>query len=304
MKERIQDISRFIKGTQDEHMSAFAAQSAFFIFLSFFPLINLVIAVPKFLPLTENQVIELIGYVLPNRFESYVGDIVIEMYQNSSGSVTILSLVIAIWSAAKGLMAIRNGLNEVYRSREQRNYIIIRSISAIYTVALVILIVVLSLLNVFGTQIAKYVLNKFPEYSNEAWLIISLRGTATFVLLFVLFELMYTIVPTKKLRFKDQVPGSLFAAFAWVFVTKLFSLYIDIYASQSYMYGSLTTVIMLMFWMYMVISFVFVGAQVNEYLLYCRDRNEQYELDKYGKDQNEVWDDDEIDPDESGGKDE
>ncbi len=300
MKERFRDITRFAKETKDEHMGAFAAQSAFFIFLSFFPIINIIISLPKFMYLTEDQVLDIIYYLLPNRFESYVGDIVLEMYQHSSGSLTIISFVIAIWSAAKGLMAIRNGLNEVYRSREQRNYFIIRSISAVYTVALVILILVLSVLNMFGTQIAQFVLSQFPEYASEAWLVISLRGTATFILLFIMFELMYTIVPTKKLKFKNQIPGALFAAFSWVTVTKIFSLYVDIYASKSYMYGSLTTVIMLMFWMYFVITLVFVGAQINEYLQSCRDREEEYELSKYGKDITEVWDDDEIEDPELG----
>ena len=300
MKERIRDITRFANNTKDEHMGAFAAQSAFFIFLSFFPIINIIISLPRVLLLSEDQVLDIIYYVLPNRFESYVGDTVMEMYQHSSGSLTIISFVIAVWSAAKGLMAVRNGLNEVYRSREQRNYFIIRSISSVYTIALVILLLVLSVLNMFGTQIAKFVLSQFPQYANEAWLVISLRGAATFVLLFVMFELMYTIVPTKKLRFKNQVPGALFAAFAWVTVTKIFSLYIDIYASKSYLYGSLTTVIMLMFWMYFVIYFVFIGAQINEYLQSCRDREEEYELSRYHKDATEVWDDDEIDDPELG----
>ncbi len=300
MKERIKDITRFASATKDEHMGAFAAQSAFFIFLSFFPIINIIISLPKFLYLKEDQVLDIIYYVLPNRFESYIGDLVVEMYQHSSGSLTIISFVIAIWSAAKGLMAVRNGLNEVYRSREQRNYFIIRSISAVYTVALVILLIVLSVLNMFGTQIAQYVLSQFPEYSSEAWLVISLRGAATFILLFIMFELMYTIVPTKKLKFRNQIPGALFAAFAWVAVTKIFSLYIDIYASRSYMYGSLTTVIMLMFWLYFVLSLVFLGAQINEYLQTCRDREAEYELSKYGKDKTDVWDDDEIEDPELG----
>ena len=129
---------------------------------------------------------------------------------------------------------------------------------------------------------------------------VSYRPSGAFVLLFVMFELMYTIVPTKKLRFKNQVPGALFAAFAWVTVTKIFSLYIDIYASKSYLYGSLTTVIMLMFWMYFVIYFVFIGAQINEYLQTCRDREKEYELSKYHKDATEVWDDDEIEDPELG----
>ncbi|MCR5632307.1 MAG: YihY/virulence factor BrkB family protein [Eubacterium sp.] len=294
MKNRFKDIIRFVNSTADEHMGAFAAQSAFFIFLSFFPIVNILINIPRYLPITDDQLLEILYAVLPSRFETYVGNIVADMYENSSGSVAIISVVIAVWSAAKGIMAIKYGLNEVYRSRQTRNYFIIRSISAVYTVVFLVLLVALIPLNMFGTQIAMFILNKFPEYSNETWLVLSLRGSATFVLLFVMFELMYTIVPDRKLKFRNQVPGALFAAFSWVTATKIFSLYIDVYASKSYMYGSLTTVIMLMFWLDIVIYLVFVGAQINEYLHVCRKREAEYELSKYSDDVTEVWDDDEI----------
>ena len=68
---RMKDIMKFWSGTADEHMGAFAAQSAFFIFLSFFPLINIVISLPKFLPFSREQMLEIIYYILPNRFERY-----------------------------------------------------------------------------------------------------------------------------------------------------------------------------------------------------------------------------------------
>ena len=292
--ERIKDIIRFWKGTADEHMGAFAAQSAFFIFLSFFPIINLIISLPKLLPFSEEQMIELIHYVLPSSFEEYVANLVSEMFRNSSNSITIISLVIAVWSAAKGLTAVRYGLNEVYRSREARNYFIIRSISAVYTVVFVLIVLLLVPLNMFGTQIALYVFNQFPHFTDVTLLVYSIRSSATFILLFIMFDLLYTIVPSKKLKFGKQLPGAFLAAFLWVSVTKIFSLYIDYYASKSYMYGSLTTVIMLMFWMYFVIYFIFIGAQLNEYLHFCRKRNEEIKVNPDAAQKDDDWEDDDI----------
>ncbi|HBZ02720.1 MAG TPA: hypothetical protein DEO83_02780 [Lachnospiraceae bacterium] len=292
--ERIKDIIRFWKGTADEHMGAFAAQSAFFIFLSFFPIINLIISLPKLLPFSEEQMIELIHYVLPSSFEEYVANLVSEMFRNSSNSITIISLVIAVWSAAKGLTAVRYGLNEVYRSREARNYFIIRSISAVYTVVFVLIVLLLVPLNMFGTQIALYVFNQFPHFTDVTLLVYSIRSSATFILLFIMFDLLYTIVPSKKLKFGKQLPGAFLAAFLWVSVTKIFSLYIDYYASKSYMYGSLTTVIMLMFWMYFVIYFIFIGAQLNEYLHFCRKRNEEMKVNPDAAQKDDDWEDDDI----------
>ncbi len=137
----------------------------------------------------------------------------------------------------------------------------------------------------FGTQIALYILEQFPTLQNVTMLVYSLRSTATFVLLFIMFELLFTIVPTKRLKFRKQVPGAVFAALLWVLVTKLFSIYIDYYASKQYMYGSLTTVIMIMFWLYMVIYILFLGAQLNEYLHQCRKRNLMAAIEEYREDE-------------------
>ncbi len=295
MIKRIKDIMRFWNSTADEHMGAFAAQSAFFIFLSFFPIINLIICIPKLLPFTQEQMLELIYYVLPASFEEYVAGLVKEMYENASNSLTIISLIVAVWSAAKGLTAVRYGLNEVYRSRESRNYFIIRSISAVYTIIFILIVLLLVPLNMFGTQIALYLLNQFPHFTDVTLLVYSIRSSATLLLLFVMFDLMYTIVPSKKLKLRKQMPGALLSAFLWVVITKIFSLYIDYYASKSFMYGSLTTVIMLMFWMYFVIYSIFIGAQMNEYLHVCRKRSIEHELEKYNEDTNELWEDDEMD---------
>lgn len=294
MKARIKDIMYFLNQTQDEHMGAFAAQSAFFLFLSFFPLISIAITVPRFLPITEQEIIDMICNILPSRFESYVKDIVNEIYEGSSNSATIISIVVALWSSSKGLMAIRNGLNEVYRSRENRNYVIIRGISSFYTAILLILLVVLVPLNMFGTQIAKWILSRFPNFENVTLLIYGLRTSATFVLLFLLFWVLYTIVPTRRTKFREQVPGALFSAFTWVAITKIYSLYIDNYANRSYMYGSLTTVILLMFWLYFVIYMMFVGAQINEYTSQCKQRAMEYELNKYRNGEDDVWDDSDV----------
>ena len=295
MKQRLRDIIEFIKGTADEHMGAFAAQSAFFLFLSIFPLINIVVMLPSFLPVSEDQVLNIIYFVLPSRFEEYIAGIVKEMYDHPPTSITIISFGVALWSAAKGFMSVKNGLNEIYRSREQRNYLLIRGVSALYTLVFIILIVALIPINMFGTQIAMLVLDFFPDMTDVTMLVYSLRSTATFLILFVMFELLYTIVPNKKLKFRKQVPGALFAAFAWVVGTKVFSIYIDYYASKQFMYGSLTTVVLFMFWLYFVIYMVFVGAQINEYMHVKRKRDEDYELKKYSKKKKEVWEDDDID---------
>lgn len=273
-KERYERLKNFIKGTADEHISAFAAQTAFFLFLAFFPLVSLIMSLSAFLPITQNQLIELICNVLPARFEDYVISIVNDIYEGRSYTMTIVSAGIALWSAAKGLLALRLGLNEVYRSREQRNYLIIRGISSAYTALFLVMLVFMIPLNMFGTQIALFVINKFPDFDNVTMLVLGLRTLATFIILFLFFWMLYTIVPTRRLKAIRQIPGAVFTAGAWILITKIMSLYIDQFMTNSYMYGSLTMVILIMLWLYSVSCMIFIGAQINEYLYIIKYKDE------------------------------
>lgn len=266
MKKWIKNIADFVNGTADEHISAFAGQTAFFIFLSIFPIANILLSLTKVLPYTEAQLIDIIKRVIPYDFEAYMIDIIDDIYSNNSNTLTIISIILGFWSGAKGIMAIRNGLNEVYRSREKRNYFIIRGISTIYTIIFVVLLVLLMVLNLFGTQIAGYVTHFFPEFINVTGLIYGVRYTGSFVILLFLMWLMYWFIPNKRLVFRYQFFGALFASVAWVTVSKLFALYIDYIVEKSYMYGSLTTVIMILLWLYSIANIIFTGAQINEFL--------------------------------------
>ena len=49
-----------------------------------------------------------------------------------------------------------------------------------------------------------------------------------------------------------------------------------------------------MFWMYFVIYFIFIGAQLNEYLHFCRKRNEEMKIDPDAKEKDDDWEDDDI----------
>ena len=266
MKKWILRITDFVKGTADEHIDAFAGQSTFFIFLSFFPLLNILLALAPYLPFSETQITDLILKAIPGELTGVVKNIISDIYTHGTSSFTIISILMAVWSAAKGIMAIRNGLNEVYRSREKRNFLVIRAISAFYTVLFIAVLVILTFANLFGRQLYENVLDKHEGIRDIARLIVNLRGVGSFLIIFLLLLGMYTFMPSRKLLLRYQVFGALFAAGSWVLVSWGFSYYIEYVMSKSQMYGSLTTIIMLLLWLYIMVSLIFYGAQINVFL--------------------------------------
>ncbi len=277
MKKWAHRVIDFLYDSMDQHIGAFAGQSTFFIFLSFFPLLNIIFAITPYLPFTEEQITELMLRVIPHDLAGYVRDIISDIYSNGAPTLTFFSVVIALWAAAKGLMAIRNGLNEIYHSREKKNYLVIRGFGAIYTLVFLVVLVILTMANLFGRQLYEHLLEKHEEIQTIGGLIVKLRGVGSFLLIFLMLWGMYTLMPNRKLQFRYQAPGAIFTSAAWVLVTWLFSYYIDYAMSRSAMYGSLTTIITILFWMYAMVNMIFWGAMINEflYLYVYRERVER-----------------------------
>ena len=123
--ETIRVIRGFLRRFNEDHVGAYAAQSAYFILLSFIPFVLLLVTLVQYTPLTQEIVTTALVRIVPEEFSSFVEGVVREIFGKSPAYVP-LSAVIALWSAGKGVNALTNGLNCVYRVEETRGYLINR----------------------------------------------------------------------------------------------------------------------------------------------------------------------------------
>ena len=129
----------FWKKCRDDNVSAFASQAAFFIVMSLIPFIMLLISLVQYTPVTEAMVMEMVNKVMPTYLSPFFISIIHEMYNRSVGIVSITA-VAAIWSAAKGIQYLTNGLNTVYDIEETRNWLFLRLRAIFYTLILLLTI--------------------------------------------------------------------------------------------------------------------------------------------------------------------
>ncbi len=192
-----------------------------------------------------------------------VSSIVSDVYARTAGTITIFALV-TLWSAAKAMLAMIRGLNEVNDFEEMRNYFVLRSIACFYTVIMLVAMIVALFLMVFGNVIVDVVLNDFPQLHILAQFIMKFRFLFSWAVLTIIFAMIYAYVPSKKLRFKVQLPGAAFSAVLWSAASYVFSIYVDNYNGFG-TYGSLTTVIIIMLWFYLLMYILMIGAHINRY---------------------------------------
>lgn len=262
----IQGKRIFDKYKKDE-VTVYAAQASFFIVISFFPFIMLLLTLIQFIPaISKSDVLELLVSIMPDMLDSLVIGIVDELYTKSPATVVSLSAIVAIWSASRGMLGIERGLNRVYESPQPRGYIIRRLICSGYTVLFVAACVASLLLLVLGGSIQRLIIRLFPVVSAFTRYVISFRSFLALTVLVIVFTGLYTLVPVRSHSMKSQLPGALFSTLGWIVFSGLFSIYFNNFSNYSYMYGSLTAVVVLMLWLYICICILLIGAELNYHL--------------------------------------
>ena len=109
-----------------------AAYAGYFIILSVFPALLLILSSLRYTGLTVESLMELLENILPDALMEGTEELVYSTYRNASGTVVGLSAATALWSSSRGIYGLLVGLNAVYGVSENRGYLYTRSISVLY----------------------------------------------------------------------------------------------------------------------------------------------------------------------------
>lgn len=253
----------FGKQMSKKNISAFAASTAFFLFLSLIPALMLLCSIVPYTPLTEANLMSAARQITPDAMDALVTGIIADVYDKSVGIISITA-VATLWSAGKGVLALLRGLNAVNDVEENRNYLLLRLVACLYIVLLLAAVLLSLLIMVFGNSIIRLIEENIPQTSYLFDLLIHFRTPFVWAVLTIVIALMYAYVPGTRQGFKMQLPGAVFAAIAWSVMTWAFSIYVDVFNGFT-TYGSLTTIIILMLWLYAEMYIIMVGAYMNRY---------------------------------------
>ena len=265
--KRIMKLGKRISGRiQEDAVAAYAAQTAFFIILSFIPFLVVLLTMIKYLPFTGDDAVRAMMGFLPPAIHDFIAAVIDEVFQKTSATLLSISVITALWSASKGFMAIIRGLSAIAGKPVIKNYVLTRILSVFYTLIFSLVLLLTLLLFGFGNQIYLLVEEKIPFLKDAAFLIISLRTAVFLLALFGYFLFLYVSIPRRKKKLRDCVPGAFLSAGGWLGFSYLYSVYIDRLSDYSAMYGSLTAVVLCMVWLYFCMYIMFIGAEVNVFL--------------------------------------
>lgn len=264
IKAQLVELARdFAYKMQKKNIAAFAGSCAYFFIISLVPLLILISSMLPYTSITEADLSAALLQITPDFANGIILRLVEEAYEQSVAVFSVSALA-TIWSGALGMMSIIRGLNTIYDVEERRNYFFLRFIAALYTIAMILIVVAMLFIMVFERIIRSVAISHFPKIM----FIISLSSYFKFIVVILLatfaFAMIYTFVPSAKMTFIYQIPGAVFSAVVWYLFSWIFSIYVN---STGYfsIYGSIATPLIMMVWLYFCIYIFLIGAFMNRF---------------------------------------
>lgn len=260
-------IIYFIVKLRDDDIFALAAQLAYYLILSFFPFLIFLLTLIGFSNLDSMEVLGALRAILPTSAFELIYNVIIEIIEKQNTGLLGASLLLVIWSASSAFRAVIKGINKAYGLNENRSFIKRAFIAIICTFALAFVIMLTLIMLVFGRLIGDLIASylPFPIVVYKVWNF--LRYVLVVFMMILIFASIYRYTPSKRLRWKEVIPGAIACTCGWLIVSLGFSFYINNFGNYSKIYGGLGAVIILITWLYITSMILIIGGEINSVIV-------------------------------------
>ena len=258
---------RFIREMVDiyfgKRVSRSAAELAYFLILTFFPILVCINGFIGILHLDSFAVMAAMEDFLPKEALSVVGEYIGYISTNQSNAMLIAGITMTLFSASAAFRALMNIMDDIY---ERKSYTGLWQIvaSVIFSILFLVTIYLSIVVVLTGNWLFALIEGFFhldPSALPWDWQWLRFLILFALVLLFVLLAYRRA-APRGKPR-PPILTGGIIAAAALVAASILFSWFIGMSSKYSLVYGSLASVIILLLWLYLCGNILILGNVFN-----------------------------------------
>ena len=264
MKQKIKRITdKLMKLFGKPELSILPGNIAFNIVLAFFPFLILIILIVSSFSIDINSVINLVRDILP----SSASDIVIEVISGKCFDSNVFFFVlIGLAVATNGTYAIITASNSVYGVKNS-DMIKDRVKAVILLFIILILFLFLIIVPIFGDSIIRLLghISFMSGITDEIMVIFKiLQWPITYMIVYFNIKLIYAIAPSIFIESETTSKGAIFTTVIWIVSTFIFKYYLTYFAKYDIIYGNLSSIIILMIWLYLLSTVFVMGIAINE----------------------------------------
>ncbi|OSP54806.1 YihY/virulence factor BrkB family protein [Pseudoruegeria sp. SK021] len=258
-------LVRFYRAVLKDNVMLIAAGVAFFGLLALFPAITALLAIGGLIadPLTLSREIQSLTSALPSSAADIISTQVNDVASAQSddlGFTAIVSILLALFSASRGVNNVIIGLNTCYNEEEKRGLIHLQLVVIALTLGLLV-IAVLTLAILAALPVALAIFDPAPWLRDGLLLI---RWPILYALGVVSFMGLYRFGPSRSpAKWRWLAPGALVACLLWVIATLGFSVYARNFGNYNETFGALGGVIVLLMWLWITAVILLFGAELD-----------------------------------------
>jgi len=256
---------RTFKEVGDDRVTLVAAGATYFLLLALFPTVSAVASVYGLFadPSQAQQHAAALAGVIPAGGLQIVDEQLQRLAAQPSGALSwalVVSIAVALWGSSSGVKTLFEAMNIAYDEREKRNFLVLNLTAILFTLGGVVA-VALMLSVVVGIPVVLQFLGLGKGLEWLLWIGGYLVLAAA--LLFAI-AVLYRFGPSRQqAKWRWITPGAVFATLVIGVLSGGFSWYAANFAKYDQTYGSLGGLIGFLFWIWVSVLAVIVGAELN-----------------------------------------
>lgn len=255
-------VSKMIAMIKRPEMRILPGELAFFVVISLIPLAALLGAIASSLSIDVSSFEKLMQGTIPPAVATFL----VEIMSNKRPDFNITMFFISAFIlASNGPHSMIVASNEIYKIKP-RDYITRRLKAILMTLVMVGLFFVLFLIPIFGDYIFELITSNVTDLQIHRFLYVMYQLIKYPLLIVVLhfnIKLLYIIAPDAKIKSMTTTKGSIFTTIGWIIASEVYSVYIGAFTSYDKFYGSISNLVILFLWVY-ILAYIFVlGMIIN-----------------------------------------
>ena len=270
MEKLKKQITTILKLVRLDEVEILPAHLAFYLIMMIVPICSLIGLLGS--TLNVNDIYETLNNSVPDAVLSLINGVT----TNSNNYNLFIFIIFSLWLSSNGTKAIIISSNLLFQIKDKNN-IKIRIKALLMVLVLFFLIVFIIFVPVLGDLI----INFLTKYLMQTSIMIItkmyniLKYPLSLFFMFVLIKVLYTMAPSKVIESKYMNSGALFTTLTWFSLSRIYSYNLNNYSNYNVYYGSLSNILILLVWVYLLAYIFVIGLSINanNYLAIKNQRN-------------------------------
>ncbi len=243
-----------------------AGNLAFTALFAIFPFIIFLLSLAGFIGqgAAAQQSIELALSIMPPEVAAVLRPAVHQVTTGSTPGLATFGILLTLWFASSGLEGVRHALENAYHSHRQPRSFVVARLQSLALVILTAIGLLAAIIAIIGGPFIRDALEWLAQRQlvNHAVYVVA-RYTFGLLLLLGVTILLHLTLPTARLRLLDVLPGAIVSIVVWGIVAWAYSTYLQTLTRYNLTYGSLSGIVLTLFFFYISAAIFIFGAQFN-----------------------------------------